>query len=45
MSSLIRYKCRNKDCVCDFFRGGGGETECPICGGKDISIEELDVSE
>jgi len=44
MSNLIRYRCNNKECIADFFRGGV-ETECPICKSKNISIVEFGVKQ
>jgi len=45
MSNLIRYKCNNKKCECDYFRGGPNERECPLCGSTIISIVKYGVKE
>ena len=45
MSNLIRYRCNNKNCVVDFFRGGAEDTECPVCQSRNVTIVEFGVKE
>lgn len=45
MSNLIRYQCNNNKCYADYFRGGTEDTECPICGSKNITIVDFGAKE
>ena len=41
---LIRYRCKNPDCDCDFFIGGADEC-CPLCGTNNVKIIARNVGE
>jgi len=45
MSNLIRYRCKNPNCECDYYRGGPNDRECPLCKKNNTEIVEYGVGE
>jgi hypothetical protein len=42
---MIQYKCNNPKCkIYNMnFRGGAEDTECPMCGSRDVVIVNMEV--